>query len=65
MVTPTNHVIIRGPWHFEDFRKILLPNIDEDQKKSNHLSAGTLALCHMANPTRFIALRSQKREMKA
>ena len=33
MVTPTNHVIVRGLWHFEDFRNIFLPNIGEDQKK--------------------------------
>ena len=25
--------ITRGPWHFEDFRNIFLPNIGEDQKK--------------------------------
>ena len=39
MVTPTNHVIARvdlhaqSPWHFGDFRNILLPNLGEDQKR--------------------------------
>ena len=49
MVTPTYHVIAGliyialGPWHFEDFRNIFLPNIGEDQKKSCDFSAGLLA----------------------
>ena len=47
MVTPTNHVITRGPWHIGEFHNIFLPNIGEDQNKSNHLSAGPLALCHI------------------
>ena len=37
---PGRIFIALGPWHFEDFRKIFLPNIGEDQKKSHHLSAG-------------------------
>ena len=32
MVTPTNHVIARGAWHFGDYRNIFLPNIGEGQK---------------------------------
>ena len=32
-----------GPWHFGDFRKIFLPNIDEDQKKVSPCWAGHLA----------------------
>ena len=40
MVTLTNHVIAgpdfyrAGPWHFEDFRNIFLPNVVEDHKKA-------------------------------
>ena len=30
-------------WHFGDFRKIFLPNIGEDQKKSCDYSVGPLA----------------------
>ena len=47
---PTNRVIagtafpLWGRWYFGDFRKIFLPNIDEDQKKSHHLGAGPLAV---------------------
>ena len=58
MVTPTNHVIARGPWHFRDFRNIFQPNIGEDQKKSYYLSAGPLALGRMVNPVLVITLRS-------
>ena len=32
-----------GPWHFGDFRKIFLPNIGEDQKKSYDFSSEPLA----------------------
>ena len=32
-----------GPWHFEDFRNIFLPNIGEDQKKSYDFSSGPLS----------------------
>ena len=32
--------IARGPWHFGDFCNIFVPNRSEDQKKSDHLSAG-------------------------
>ena len=32
--------IARGPWHLGDFCDIFLPNVNEDQKKSCHLSAG-------------------------
>ena len=43
----------------EDFCKIFLPNIGENQKKkSYHLRAGTLALRHMVNPPLVIALGS-------
>ena len=40
MLFPRRIHITRGPWHFGDFCNIFLPNISEDQKKSNHLSAG-------------------------
>ena len=43
MLFPGLIYIARGLWYF-------LPNIDEGQKKSYHLSAGPLALCHMVNP---------------
>ena len=69
MLTPSNHDIaqagfrLRGafgaePLAFWDFRNIFLPNIDEDHKKSYHLSAGPLAMCHLLNPAMVIALRS-------
>ena len=32
MLLPSRIYIARGPWHFEDFLNILLPNIGEDQK---------------------------------
>ena len=45
MVTPTNHVIAgpdlhrAGPLALKGFRKIFLPNIGEEKKKSHRLSA--------------------------
>ena len=33
MLLPDRIYIARGPWCFEDFRNIFLPNISEDQKK--------------------------------
>ena len=33
-------------------------NVDENQKKSYHLSVGPLALCHIVNRALVIALRS-------
>ena len=33
MLLPSRVHIVRGPWHFGDFRNILLPNIGKDQKK--------------------------------
>ena len=33
MITLTNHVIVRNPRHFGDFRNIFLQNVDEDQNK--------------------------------
>ena len=62
-VTPTNHVIAGAgftlSWTlaFWDFCNIFLPNIGEDQKKS-YMSAGSLALGHLLNPSLVIALRS-------
>ena len=47
MLFPGRIYIARGPWYFGDNRNIFLPNGGEDQKKSYHLSAGLLALCHM------------------
>ena len=29
---PDRIYIVRGPWHFKDFRNIFLPNISVDQK---------------------------------
>ena len=74
MVMPTSHVFVtpcnlliwagfalRGALALgdnEEFRNIFLPNIDEDQKKSNHQRAGPLALCHVVNPSLVIKLRS-------
>ena len=49
------------PWallHFGDFCNIFLANIGKDQKKSYHLSAKFLGLCHVVNPALVIALRS-------
>ena len=47
MVTSTNHVIAGPNLHragtLGDFCNIFLPNIGEDQKKSNDLSAEPLA----------------------
>ena len=60
MITPTNHILARGPWHFENFRNIFLPNIGEKTKKVLPAERGPLALCHMVNPTLVIALRSEK-----
>ena len=65
MVTYTNHVIsgqdlhCAGPLVLRDYRNIFQPNIGEDEKKkSYHLSAGAVALCHMVNPALVIALLS-------
>ena len=41
-----------------EFRNIFLPNTDEDQKKSYHLRAVPLALCHKVNPSLVTTLRS-------
>ena len=63
MVTPTNHIIsgsnlyCAGPLVPWDYRKIFLPNIGEDQKRTYHLSVGLLILCLMVNPVLVIALR--------
>ena len=43
MLLPGRIYITLGPWHFGDFRNIFLPNVDEDHKKSQDLSAGPLA----------------------
>ena len=58
LIGPSWIYIAQSPWHFGDFRKIFLPNIGEGQKNFYHLSTGPLALCHMVNPPRVIALRS-------
>ena len=34
MLLPGRIYIALGPKHFEDFRKIILPNVGEDHKKS-------------------------------
>ena len=43
MLLPGRIYFVLGSWHFGDFRKILLPNIGEDQKKSYDFSSGSLA----------------------
>ena len=43
MLLPGRIYIALGPWHFGDFRNILLPDVGEDHKKSYDLSAGPLA----------------------
>ena len=43
MLLPGPGYIAWGPWHFEDFCNIFLSSIGEDQKKSQHLSAGLQA----------------------
>ena len=43
MLLPGRIYIVLGPWHFEDFRNIFLPNIGEDQKKAYYFSSGPLA----------------------
>ena len=43
MLLPRRIYIALGPWHFGDFRNIILPNIGEDQKKSYNFSVGLLA----------------------
>ena len=74
IVTFTNqHVIdragllLRGAFGIlENFCKIFVRNIGEEQEKSCHLRAvpkaksasGALALCHMLNPHRVFTLRS-------
>ena len=74
MVKPANHVFVTptnlltwaeftlrgapGTWGLKEFRNIFLPNIGEDQKKSNHQSAGPIVLCHVVNTSLVITLRS-------
>ena len=65
MVAPTSDVTARAgftlhgsPGTSENFPNIFLPNVGEDQKKSYHLSAGSLALSHIVNPALVVALRS-------
>ena len=43
MLLPGRIYFALGPWHFGDFRKIFLPNIGKDQKKSYDFSAVPLA----------------------
>ena len=61
MLLPGRIYIALGPWHFGDFRNIFLPNVGEDHKKSNDLSAGPLAGTApyiVVNPGLVNALRS-------
>ena len=51
-------IYIAEPLALGKFCKIFVPNIDEGQKKSYHLSAGHLALCHEVNPALLLHLRS-------
>ena len=52
--------IVRGPWHFEDFRDIFQPNIGKNQKSLTIWARNPLlVLCHiMVNPALVTALRS-------
>ena len=56
MLLPGRIYIALGPWHFGDFRKIFLPNI-EDKKKVSPSEREALALCHRINPALVVALR--------
>ena len=49
MLLPELDLHSAGPLALGKFSNIFLPNIDENQKNSYHLSAGNLALCHMVN----------------
>ena len=57
MLLPGPDLHCVGALALRDFRNIFLPNTGEDQKKS-YMSAGSLLLCHMLNPSLVIALRS-------
>ena len=52
MLLPGRIFIARGPWHFEDFRNIFLPNIGEDQNKLLPFKRGTFgtAPCSKSGP---------------
>ena len=54
-----------NPWHFGIFAIFFCQIQVKTKKKSYHLSAGPLALCHMLNPSLVIALRLQNGKMKA
>ena len=43
MLLPRRIYIALGPWYFGDFRKVFLPNVVEDQKKSYDFRSGPLA----------------------
>ena len=60
MLFPSRIYILQGHWYFGDYRNVFLQNVGEDQKKSYHLCAEPLALCHVVNPILVIALRSEK-----
>ena len=60
MLLPRPDLHCAEPLALGDFRKIFLPNIGEDQKKSHHLSAGPLAgtVPYYGKPALVITLRS-------
>ena len=58
MLLPGPDLHSAGPLALREFLYIFLPDIGEDQNKSNHLSAGNLALCHIVNSPLVITLRS-------
>ena len=39
MLFPGLTYIVRGPWHFGNFRNIFQPNIGKDQKKKSYIWA--------------------------
>ena len=46
-----------GPWHFEIFAIFSSQIRVKTNNKPYHLSAGSLALCYMLNPSLVITLR--------
>ena len=64
LAMPMGRIYIElGPWHFGDLCNIVLPNIDEDRKKSYHLSAepltGTVLYCSKSGPSYCITFRKR------
>ena len=58
MLLPGPDLHCAVPLALWEFSNIFLRNTGEDEKKSYHLSARPLALCHMVNPSLVITLCS-------